>query len=424
MNTEEKGYVLLDIEQLSELEKDIIIALGDDINNRPLPRRDSIKELKRTEELLGDKSKNRRMLYQVLSLLCLKDIIRLSNYHASEKKEPEYWLANDEKFSFIGFLKIIKYRLNKYSYLLKQRNIDSLTISKEVENEEIDKILKVVDKLQKNFNQNDDYDSLSENERKQFEDFFKIKKKNIKKLKKEQKENANHLIREELVESKNAIELAQLWLLVYSKRDDIKVILEKVVEYYFDKSKVLESKFINLTDFNFGINGLQAYNYILDIQLDEKIRRFERLEKDYDEIKNRLNKSLITNIEIITIFVAVITLIIGNVSFLPQISQTTTLGTTSFILLINGSLLTAISALVVLIAKIIVGKKKCKGLWIALLISLLLIGGGVFTSVKDNECTEKDEPEQDEPAIEYEISNDMTVEIQDISSNHSVTNQE
>lgn len=187
--------------------------------------------------------------------------------------------------------------------------------------------------------------------------------------------------------------------------------LEEIVGHYFDKDKVLGMKYVYLTDsINHGINGQQMYDHIYRIKLDERYKGFKALETKYDEISHKVESNLLRNIEIVSIFVAVITLIIGNVSFLPQISEKTVIGTISLILIINGSLITGVTTLVLLISKLVSRKTILGkvGITILSVLIVLLLGGGVTLSIVDSASIEvKVEQEQEDDAtIENAISND------------------
>lgn len=408
MTTDENRYVLLDIEKLSDLEKDIILALGDDINNRSLPQRDNVKELKRTKELLKDRNDDE--FFQALSLLYLKGIVDFNNDARKNKEnDPNPWMSNFTERNFIGFLQLILYRLEQNYKILKNPEANAyfdrdFESNAEKNKELVTKIEAVESKL--------NVITCSNKSKKELDEFIKYF------------DNAKTVLNSDVVAPdimnyKATIGIAELWLQVYTDRNDITKILKTVVAIFFDDILV---EYTYLTSYQVGINGIQIYNYILDKRLGENFKRLDKLEEDYNEINNRTNKNLIANIEVISIFVAVITLVIGNVSFLPQISENSLLGAVSLILIINGSLITGISTFVLVLAHVFNiesknqgAKLKWKKVLICVCAGLLVVGIGL--SVVDTFCGRNEEVYQ---PTEEAISNDTILVIpQKIESNSS-----
>lgn len=396
MTTDENRYVLLDIEQLSDLEKDIILALGDDINNRPLAQRD-IKGLKRTKELLKGKYKDDDDFFQALSLLYLKGVVDFNNHpHRKKGNDPHEWMSNFTERNFIGLLQLVLYRL-KQDYEILKKPEENAYFDRDFEvdtekNNDLVKRIEVVESKLKNCN----CTGKSHKELEEFINYFAHVKTELK----------SNIVDPDIMNYKATIGLAELWLQVYTDRNDITKILKTVVAIFFDDILV---EYTYLTSYQVGINGIQVYNYILDKRLEENFKRLDKLEEDYNEINNRTKKNLIANIEVISIFVAVITLVIGNVSFLPQISENSLLGAVSLILIINGSLITGVSTLVLVLAHVLninsnnkVSKLKWKTALIVVCAGLLVIG--IALSVVDTFCVRKEEEKQ--VTEENTISND------------------
>lgn len=190
---------------------------------------------------------------------------------------------------------------------------------------------------------------------------------------------------------------------------------DHIINKYFDKEKVFKLKHIQLTERVKGISGVEVYidldrnraleeikdsidqnNQIID-KIQTSVEQNNKIADEIERIKNDVQRNLLRNIEIITIFVAVITLIIGNVSFLPQISENSLLGAVSLVLIINGALVTGVSTLVLVLARVLniepekkseQGQADKKPRWKKALIfvcaGLLLVG--IALSVVDTFC--------------------------------------
>lgn len=216
--------------------------------------------------------------------------------------------------------------------------------------------------------------------------------------------------------------------------------LSDSVEDIFNDNRVMNSKYIYLTYKGGGITGTQIYNDIvrdnyfsnlnkniereidknneiqekineLNRKLDAKIKEtnneIDKKAKDTDE---KINQHLSKNIEIISIFVAIITLIIGNVSFIPQISGKGVIGTVSIILVINGVILTGVSLLLLFILKILkvqTEKNICTIILISLTVALLVFGIGLPIADK---YVFKIDVQTEQNTSSTEIQNGLTIE--------------
>lgn len=413
MATDEERFVLFDINELSDVEKAVILVLGDDIENKGFYSQSGntkIKYLDVTMQLINQKYKyTREEIFEGLSLMCLKDLIGMNNRASNISEEKRSTLYNTMPYMegyFLHFIELILSRLEQNELYLN----DTIDFSNQkfVEPSRIDRVLSELDfKTPKKLKVTIDNKLISGIQ--------------------QYREQKNH---RETVELNCKIRLAEFFLSLcdYSEQpDDILII---VARRYFDMRKVLEVENCTyLTSYkNDGICGVQVYRYIEQMNIENQLNQqkenikylkelsskvesdfpykindlekvavnlfgkinklqklveidlpvgVEELETKVNQVKNKVDSNLLRNIQIITIFIAVITLIIGNVSFLPQISQTSTVGIASFILLINGCMLAGISVLILLISKVIIQVEKTKGLWAPFMISMLFLVVGI-----------------------------------------------
>lgn len=313
--------------ELSEVEKDIVLVLGDDVNNLTVQKiavhNADLKAYFLTKKLLQDVCNyDDSQILLGLSSLYIKDIVRIS--HA-----PQQIKEYDIRYNKVEHLVVLGYK-----------TIDELL------DQIVDRIFLLNDDTYK-FGTHDD-----------------IKKNIIALLPK--------IVDVESFKANEIIEVAAGYI---QKK------IENLVEIVF------------LTNNDRGLSGVKLYNHLIIESINSKIeclkdlgkkvegelpKKIEELENEAKDIKNDVKSSLIRNIEIITIFIAAITLIIGNVSFIPQIKGTTIIDVARLILILNGCLLAAISTLVLLISKVITPKdNKFKGFWIVIIIAFVLLAIGI-----------------------------------------------
>lgn len=351
---DEGKYILFDIDKLSDIEKDIILAIGDDIKNKLFTtiRGCKLKYLKKTKELLPyDDNK----LFESLSLLCLKDLIDIKTDWEELHKYIER-ARNEGGEEYSAFITRLYFRLEDHQDKL---NMEGLNLIHGYYNE--NQIEEIIEKL-------------SNIEAVELKTGAMALIHNIQNFR-DKKEQLLYNLHE-----------AELYLLLQNFTSKPEKILSFIINNFFDKEKILCMTYVYLTSHkNAGINGEVVYNRLYSEQLDNKLKSFKEIEQKVKSIERKIDLNLLKNIEIITIFVAVITIIIGNVSFLPQISSKTALGSVSLILIINGSLISGVTIMMILMAKITDSSIKNKCLCIILSIVIALsMGGGITLSFFDN----------------------------------------
>ena len=364
-------FSLFEIENLNNIEVDILLTLSDDINNRCFyhdPTNEKNKLLERTSLIL-QKKYTESEIKEGLCLLCLKGLIELRNNIISSP--PEYLSTTQNIFKtykeseLLEYVKLIETILYHNRIFIRDNWIDEFA-DKRVDETMLEIELDIASGIFSQTQQKEILPLIRENRAQDTEEKVKI------------------------VSYGRRLNFLYSWISgdVEENADDL---IRKTALRYLDKDKVINAKYISLSAHrNHGINGQQIADYFLRLQLDKKINDFKLLENkipsmiDSLEEKNKaldkkVDNSLMRNIEIVSIFVAIITIIIGNVSFVPQIKSATLLEIISPILLINGSLLAGVSALVLLISKVVVREQSKGGVagWITFGFSIVLIAAGI-----------------------------------------------
>lgn len=125
MNVRE--YMLFDLERTTDIEKNIILSLGDDIHNRIVLQQfdRKYKHLEKTLNILDRKfNYNSDALYIGLSLLCLKNIIGLRNNINNELENLAVGQSNTTRYNkdkYIHFIYLIHETLVKNKDLLSKK---------------------------------------------------------------------------------------------------------------------------------------------------------------------------------------------------------------------------------------------------------------------------------------------------------------
>ena len=399
MENEELKYVLFDISQLSEVEKDIILVLGDDIINPPVPHinRLNAKYMLKTKALLDKYDSD--TLFENISLLCLKDIISLDCSTSTPNNNFNYFTPNYSSLSDLDtLLELIVVRLIANNRLLTKeaKNIFAITppFDKSMNNTKDSLIekLKKITKKKKHIRINGILDLC-----KKYINYFN-------------NPNDDNLINNDRkINLNGAIQHATLILEIYQEKS-ITDALRLIVTKFYDKDIVLLYKYIRLTNHKHGNNGIQVLNAL---RMEEIQNNYQNLLNESIKIKKEIDKHLIRIVEIISIFIAILTIIIGNVSFVPQISAKTTLGAVSLILIINGSLITGITVMMIFISKITNSNIKSKFLSIILsVVVFITLGGGITLSIIENGNIN----------INQDSTNNLTIE-NNINTLNSVENE-
>jgi hypothetical protein len=109
------------------------------------------------------------------------------------------------------------------------------------------------------------------------------------------------------------------------------------------------------------INGTDIYFQIIKENLSsqyeklyELILETNKIKEEFSDIKTKLDSSMVKNIEILTIFIAIVAIIGGNISVFSNYQFTTLFEIVTMILITNSILLFVVMSLLIMIKKIII----------------------------------------------------------------------
>jgi len=154
----------------------------------------------------------------------------------------------------------------------------------------------------------------------------------------------------------------------YSSVNNISKSARGELERHFDleESWRNQKNYIRITvEGERSISGTHIYFQIIKERLSNQ---FEELQKiipetnkirdDFFEVKKKLDSSMIRNIEVLTIFIAIVALIGGNISVFLNYQFTTIFEIVTMMLVTNAILLFVIMSLLIMVKKIIIGDTK------------------------------------------------------------------
>lgn len=126
-----------------------------------------------------------------------------------------------------------------------------------------------------------------------------------------------------------------------------------------------QSNFIRLTvEGERAITGTHIYFQITKEKisnqyekLQEVILETSKIKDEFLDVKKKLDGSIMRNIEVLTIFIAIVSLIGGNISVFSNYQFTTISEIVTMILITNAILLFVIMSLLIMVKKIIIGDK-------------------------------------------------------------------
>ena len=157
--------------------------------------------------------------------------------------------------------------------------------------------------------------------------------------------------------------------------DDLRHILDNKVKDIINKNQ--EDSYLNRVNIRLTnkeeriVSGRKVYDQILQ-------KKSEEIYNNVLEVKDKTDNFYQKIIEIIAIFIAIFSLIVGNILTFTILKDKNLMNIISLVVIINGSLLFSISSLIFLINNYILTKKLEKKSIILFLLPIILLTSGII----------------------------------------------